>query len=512
MATKRERSAIDQAARRLQEIKTLPVLFVGSGISRRYLSLPDWAGLLERFAQLQGRNLAYYHGRTEAGLPGVASEIARDLYEEWWDEERYRSSREEFGELIRHFSDPLKIEVAKYIRTFSPITNAWVPRELEALRSARVHAIVTTNWDELLERCFPDFVTLTGQEEVMFSDTQGVGEIYKIHGSIARPTSLMLTAEDYSAFDSANPYLIAKLFTLFAEHPIVFLGYSLSDTHIQHILASLLHCLPESKVQELTNRLLFVRRRNGDSPTYRVSPMLIEGHSLWIPECIIDDFREFYVAIGSLPRRFPVRILRQLKKEVRDLTLAERPSGRLVVMDIDDDTQFERVDVVIGVGTLARLGAIGYQAFSRRELVLAMLRDDRSIDAQALFKYVIPRVFVQSKFTPIFYPLSLLKDSSAQVSADTLPKHAQDLASGKTKIKPYFSASAVEGRRFAEVLEVNPDLALHAGTAAEFVDDEDISALHGFLLQHFSKSAKAHTDLYKLACVYDRLVFGPSTT
>lgn len=50
--------------RQLRATRALPVLFVGSGLSKRYLSAPACDDLLDEFAQKVNSSLPYYRGKT----------------------------------------------------------------------------------------------------------------------------------------------------------------------------------------------------------------------------------------------------------------------------------------------------------------------------------------------------------------------------------------------------------------------------------------------------------------
>ncbi|XYJ24254.1 SIR2 family protein [Bacillus velezensis] len=57
-----------------------------------------------------------------------------------------------------------------------------------------------------------------------------------MHGSVDDCNSIIIEQQDYDNFRKNHIYLIAKLFTYFMEHPIIFIGYSLSDENIKSIL------------------------------------------------------------------------------------------------------------------------------------------------------------------------------------------------------------------------------------------------------------------------------------
>lgn len=67
---------------------TPPFLFVGSGMSRRYLNLPDWKGLLKHFAEIITEDefgYDFYENKAKAMqcksgiMPKVAELIQRDF-------------------------------------------------------------------------------------------------------------------------------------------------------------------------------------------------------------------------------------------------------------------------------------------------------------------------------------------------------------------------------------------------------------------------------------------------
>ncbi len=70
----------------------------------------------------------------------------------------------------------------------------------------------------------------------------------------------MLTKEDYDDYNSKNAYLAAKLITIFVEHPVVFIGYSLNDPNVQNLLETMMRSVGKNNkgLERLRNNLIFV--------------------------------------------------------------------------------------------------------------------------------------------------------------------------------------------------------------------------------------------------------------
>lgn len=186
-----------------------PFLFVGSGFSRRYLGLEDWRGLLERFC-VTGRPFEYYLASANGHYPSVASLLAKDFNDTWWRSENYNKNVDRFKSKVKDETSALRIEICNYLSTLdqSKAMNSEYKEEVALLSGLNVDGVITTNWDMFIEQLFPEHRTYIGQKELLFSNPQEIGEIYKIHGCSTVPSSLVLTSKDYDEFNEKIPTLL----------------------------------------------------------------------------------------------------------------------------------------------------------------------------------------------------------------------------------------------------------------------------------------------------------------
>ena len=503
-------TAQEDLEKTLRDAKALPVLFAGSGVSHRYLGTPTWSALLEHFAPATGKSMAYYRGLAGDDLPRVASLIAADFYEPWFKRAKYRDSRKAFESSVRDVADPLKYEICKYLESHKRKKTKALAAELSDLERVRVHAVLTTNWDLLLDEALDNLEVFVGQQDVLFAQTQAVGELYKIHGSLTDPTSLVLTEEDYTQYWARNPYLIAKILTLFVEHPMLLIGYSMTDAHIQKLFGNLISCLTTDQLKVLNGRLIFVKRAaEGQGDYFAHAPMTIEGHTLEVQEVGLKDFGDLYRILANLPQRMSVKLLRQVKRDLYQLAFNEPAQARVFTVNIEDDTDLDKVEVVIGVGTMAQLGEKGYAAFDRQDLFADMVNGGFAHNEVSLIEVLLPRIFKQAKFAPVYYPLHIagrVADDRTVKDAHLLPARARHLLDGTTKLQPYQGA-ARPTTGFADLLDKDPDHAINLGVACTF-DEDDVVALRDLLHKEFA-NRPISTELAKLGCKYDALVYGP---
>jgi SIR2-like domain len=220
-----------------------PILFIGSGFSKRYAGGPNWEELLKQLAVECPRidkDFAYYKQAYAGDLKKIGS-LFSELYREWaWSEGKKSFPPEYFSEA--YSSDVfIKFTIAKLLENLGPKNgkgtygSAELDAEIAALKAISAHAVVTTNYDEVIEPLFPEYERLIGQQ-ILRKPYLAIGEIFKIHGCISDPMSIVINEADYLRFQEDHKYLSAKLLTYFVEHPLVFIGYRAEDPNIKAIL------------------------------------------------------------------------------------------------------------------------------------------------------------------------------------------------------------------------------------------------------------------------------------
>jgi len=504
-----------------------PFLFLGSGFSRRYIGLESWVELLAKFSE-GVKNFEYYLGSADGNMPQAAQLLAEDYFEYWWNDEKFEESRVSHGKRMHRKSSPLKLEVSKYLKEKSknPPNADQLRQELALLTKLNVDGLITTNWDILCETIFPQYKVFVGQEELIFSNPQSIAEIYKIHGCCTKPESLVLTSDDYNAFDKKYSYLVAKLITVFIEHPVFFIGYSLGDENIQNMLGSIVGCLTEDQLPVFSQNLFFVKRAQlGGQSRIFPSTMQFGSYALNLQVIETNDFSEVYAGIETVKRKIPARVLRVCKEQMYELVKSTSPDTKLAVANLDELDEGNDIEFVVGVGVAQAenesgdIAEQGYTGISQKDLFWDVITDEHSYDPDRVLREVFPNM--PAKHGTFFPGYKYLKAVGVNSLADLDESDYSDVKPFFTKYDSAkfrtstFARSYIlhaKGKTAIEIIENFPPE--KAAVYLPFLDHDlfDLDSVHDFILNSFDrifdKNDPYSTYYKKLAVLYDRVKHG----
>lgn len=430
--------------RQLLKYNRIPMIFVGSGVSKRYLQdYPSWDELLQFVASTIGisnsqliairqeiTDINPYEsiGKINAKIGSRLTKIFRDkvidgslLLDNIFDENEINfitSNKITFSKML----------ISKKLYNYTVTTNPKYASELVELKKLQnnIGAVITTNYDRFLEKeIFDNFDTFVEQSQYYMTDCAGIGEIYKIHGSVESPNSLIFTEEDYLHFQNNLKVIAAKILNLALEYPIVFIGYSLEDENVLSILQTLVESLNEKQIETLSNNLIYVNWTKGENFLKESKKSITRDAKTLTLTCInTDNYFVLYKHLQKFtPAEKPERI-RKYKKMIHQLVLKSNGGQATIIANDNLDKLNADNKLVIafgGMDTFASIGLTGIDACDIIKWVLEKKKDITPEVAKSIFeKYYFSGRVASNHYVPMFYLLRFCNEYKEHIKLTTM--------------------------------------------------------------------------------------------
>lgn len=196
--------------------------FVGAGLSQP--AFPSWESLLKRFVE----------EANGAGMPYTESEMLGYI---------------EKGENFLDIADACvnAMGLPKYRDLMEEIfdkdvTEATIPSAYKELINLAPSTIITTNYDRIPEvagRGKYRINTNKNPAEAIRSIADEKAVVFKMHGDIVDQSSIVLTTSDYQKITHGDQMTRRLLNTVLSSKYTIFVGFSMSDPHLDDILAKI---------------------------------------------------------------------------------------------------------------------------------------------------------------------------------------------------------------------------------------------------------------------------------
>lgn len=483
-----------------------PVLFVGTGISLRYLdNTYTWDHLLKYISDKLTQNpekyydiKAKYHDKGEFAYDKVASHL-EEIFEEIVQRERDGEFSEINDTYYENMSKGIKVSRFKlYVATLFNELNYKGSKigELKALKKVRknIGSIVTTNYDRLIEDIF-EFNPLIGNDILL---SNPYGSVYKIHGCSTDSERIIITNEDYEVFEQKYELIRAQLLSLFIHNPIIFLGYSMGDKNIKDILRTIYNYVePNSATAKKIHSNFLLVEYEKDSTNLEVVEhdiVLNENQTIRINKMKTDNYLSIYTALANLQLPVSAMDVRKVQSIVKEIYAG----GSIKVSITEDLNQLANEDKVLVIGSEK---TISYEFQTTSEMMINYFEIIEEENSQLVS--LIDKIAIQSQqYFPIFGFYSL----NNQIS-----KAALLMAQQEEKLK-YLIDSLPEicRKTFSSIVEIIED--------AEVVKSHKINTIvHSVMnkeipltdVEHYLRNFenKTDTDYRKILCAYDLIKF-----
>lgn len=347
----------------MSDLKTLleiqkkqPILFIGSGISKRYLNLPDWRTLLINLYEIHGKGKMHFLTDEEQLLRHHSS---NDVYK------HLASKLEKESALITESDHPIINEVLeefveeKYKSKFKGIIaktiinsqeQEYQSEEFENFKRLleTSHSIITTNYDTLIEENTTR-IPVIGNDIL---ETNPIGSVYKIHGCVNDIDKIVITSEDYKKMEKEYELINSHLLSMFIHNPVIFLGYSISDENIQNLLNVIFKYVdPNSELGEkITNNFLIIEyNKHKDTINVERITKEVRGINLNLNTIKTNNFNKIYEEISNHNYPVPMHMVKKVMDISYEITTQKKFPLNAIYGDVQHVEQLEPTEYLFGL-------------------------------------------------------------------------------------------------------------------------------------------------------------------
>ena len=336
----------------IKQFRNHPVLFVGTGMSLRYLENSySWDELLKKICfELKGNNEYYYDIKSNHCNDGHYryDEIASDIEKEF-NSNLVADRNGKFKEINDLFYNNMEngISISRFklyiSKLFSELNYKNNPELVELKKTKKnLSSIITTNYDCMLEDIF-GFKPLIGND-ILLSNSYGA--LYKIHGSVDEPDKIIITHDDYEKFNQKYELIRAQLLSLFIHN-----GYNIGDNNIKQILKTIFAYVdPASDAAEkVRSQFLLVEYEKGSNNMEVTEHDIdVEGFStIRINRIKTDNYTAIYRELSGLQLPVSAMDIRKVQNVVKEIYAG----GTIKVRITNDLDELDNSDKVLVIGS-----------------------------------------------------------------------------------------------------------------------------------------------------------------
>lgn len=488
--------------------KNHPVLFIGTGISLRYLNKSfTWDGLLRHICQeVFGNEERYFdlkalHSiQNEFDYPSVGGSIEVKFNEALAADRngKFKSINDRFYALMKEGKkvSRFKLYIADLLEDCSQKED--MQAEIAEFKKTRknIGSIITTNYDRFMEQLF-EFEPLIGNNILL---SNPYGSVYKIHGCVTDPHRIIVTTEDYSNFDDRYELIRAQLLSIFIHNPIIFLGYKVGDQNIKDLLKTIFtYVEPNSPTAEtIRKNFLLVEYESGSESRDIVDHDIdLQGFAtIRINKIKTDNYAAIYHELGALALPISAMDVRKVQSIVKEIYAG----GNIGVKITEDLDSLSNADKILAIGSSKTIQYHYQTATETMTNYFGVIEEANSHVVGLIDKYKIQ--------TTQFFPMFGFDAINPKVAcAAKLKKQQIEKLSHSDEQIPQVSRKnfpSVEAVLADETLATSAQAnAIYYSFRQGLISTDDCEA---YLKNHPYKSK---TDYRKLLCAYDLKRYGP---